>query len=212
MFSQAPIKPFMIGVAGGSGSGKTTIVKNLFKQLKGQQVTCISHDNYYKDLSHLTLAERKEINFDHPHSLDTALFVNHLTQLKAGQAIEMPTYSFEEFTRLEPTETVHPTQVIIVEGILVLDDKNLREQFDLKIFVDTDADIRLIRKLERDIKERGRTAEYVIYQYLTFTRPMHLEFVEPSKRYADIILPEGGDNTAALDLLQARIRELINKH
>lgn len=204
-------KPFIIGVAGGTGSGKTTVVKNLLRILKDQSVICISHDDYYNDQKHLTMAERIKVNYDHPSSLETSLLVSHLQQLADGESINKPIYDFVENTRASTTKTVHSAPVIIVEGILIFESKELRHMFNLKIFVDTDADIRLIRKINRDILERGRTLESGITQYLTATRPMHLEFVEPNKRYADIIIPEGGENQVALELLQARIKEIVNR-
>lgn len=201
-------KPFLIGVAGGSGSGKTTVVANLLKVLKKRSVLCISHDDYYQDQTHLPMAVRHQTNYDHPESLETSLLVQHLKQLSAGRSVAKPTYDFAQHTRSSTTQTLKPAKVIIVEGILLFENADLRKLFDLKVFVDTDADIRVLRRIERDIQERGRTFEFVVDQYQKFTRPMHLEFVEPSKRYADIIVPEGGFNNVALDLLLARVKEL----
>jgi uridine kinase len=202
-------KPFLIGVAGGTGSGKTTVVKNLLKILKNHSVVCISHDDYYNDQSQMTMAERIKANYDHPSALETSLLISHLQQLLAGKSIQKPLYDFIENTRRAQTEVIQPCPVIIVEGILLFESVELRNLLDLKIFVDTEADIRLIRKIIRDIKERGRTLESGIHQYLTSTRPMHLEFVEPNKRYADIIIPEGGENRVALELLTARVKEIV---
>jgi uridine kinase len=204
-------KPFIIGVAGGTGSGKTTVVKNLMKVLKNQGVICISHDDYYRDQTEMSMEERVKVNYDHPSALETSLLVEHLKKLVTGQSIRKPLYDFVENNRRTETEVIEPAKVIIVEGILIFESTALRPLFDLKLFVDTDADIRLIRKIRRDIQERGRTLESGIHQYLTATRPMHLEFVEPNKRYADIIIPEGGENQVALDLLLARVNEITHK-
>jgi uridine kinase len=204
-------KPFLIGVAGGTGSGKSTVVKNLHKVLKGHELICISHDDYYNDQAEMTMEERVKVNYDHPSALETSLLIKHLKALSAGKQVEKPLYDFKENTRKAETETVFPAPVIIIEGILLFESRELRQLMDLKIFVDTDADIRLIRKITRDIEERGRTLESGINQYLTATRPMHLEFVEPNKRYADVIIPEGGENKVALDLVLARVREVIQK-
>lgn len=202
-------KHFIIGVAGGSGSGKTTVVANLIKVLKDKSVVCISHDNYYRSQDSLPMSERVKTNYDHPNALETSLLISQLKQLVTGQAVDKPIYDFALHTRSKNTEKSHPAKVIIVEGILIFESPELRNLFDLKVFVDTDADVRVLRRIERDIKERARTLEFVIDQYLKFTKPMHDQFVEPSKRYADIIVPEGGHNTAALDLLLARVKELI---
>lgn len=201
-------KPFFIGVAGGSGSGKTTVVANLTRVLKNHSVLCISHDDYYKNQDHLPMSQREQTNYDHPDSLETDLLVKHLKELANNQVVDKPTYDFTNHTRSKKTEKIEPTKVIIVEGILIFENKELREMLDLKVFVDTDADIRVLRRIKRDMEERGRTFEFTVDQYQKFTRPMHLEFVEPSKRYADIIVPEGGHNNVALDLLLARVKEL----
>jgi uridine kinase len=173
------------------------------------QVVCLSHDDYYLNQDEMTMEERLAVNYDHPSALETSLLVKHLTALQAGQSIERPVYSFVENTRLPEVLVVQPAPVIIVEGILLFESKPLRELLDLKIFVDTDADIRLARRIKRDVKERNRTPDFVIDQYLMFSRPMHLEFVEPNKRYADVIIPEGGRNTVALNLVRAQIREIV---
>lgn len=202
-------KPFIIGVAGGSGSGKTTVVENLLKVLGNLPVACISHDDYYRDQSHLSMNDRKKTNYDHPKALETELMVEQLQDLLKGKAIDKPTYDFIEHTRSKKIEKIKPAGVFIIEGILLFEDKALRDLFDLKVYVDTDPDIRLLRRIKRDIEHRGRSLEFVVDQYLKFTRPMHLEFVEPSKRHADVIIPEGGFNSVALDLLLARVRELL---
>ncbi len=203
------MKPIIIGVAGGTGSGKTTVSEAILERVGRERITYIQHDSYYKDLSHLPLEERHKINFDHPDALDTNLLVEHLERLQTGSPIEVPIYDFTTHTRRRETRRVEPRGVTLVEGILIFVDKALRELMDVKIFVDTDADIRFIRRLQRDIAERRRTMESVILQYLETVRPMHLEFVEPSKRYADIIIPEGGFNVTAIDMVVARVEAMI---
>ena len=203
--------PLVIGIAGGSGSGKTTVAQEILQRVGPDRIAYIQHDSYYKDLTGLPPAQRAEVNFDHPNSLETELLIHHVKQLRAGRSIEVPIYDFSTHSRTEETFKVNPRGVIIVEGILIFVDAELRKLFDVKLFVDTDADVRFIRRLERDITERGRTAENVIKQYQVTVRPMHLEFVEPSKRYADVIIPEGGFNTAALDMVVARIESLLSK-
>jgi uridine kinase len=202
--------PLVIGIAGGSGSGKTTVAQEILQRVGPDRIAYIQHDSYYKDLTGLPPAQRAEVNFDHPNSLETELLISHVEQLKNGQQIEVPIYDFSKHSRTEETFKVNPRGVIIVEGILIFVDPTLRSLFDVKLFVDTDADVRLIRRLQRDITERGRTVESVIKQYQSTVRPMHLEFVEPSKRYADVIIPEGGFNTAALDMVVARIESLLS--
>jgi uridine kinase len=201
----------VIGIAGGSGSGKTTVAQVILQRVGPDRIAFLQHDAYYKDLSGLPPIQRAEVNFDHPNSLETELLIQHIEQLKNGKAVEVPIYDFSTHSRTNQTFRVAARDVILVEGILVFVEPALRERFDVKIFVDTDADIRFIRRLQRDISERGRTIETVIHQYQTTVRPMHLEFVEPSKRYADVIIPEGGFNTAALDMVVARIESLINQ-
>ena len=201
--------PLVIGIAGGSGSGKTTVAQEILQRVGPDRIAFLQHDAYYKDLSGLPPAQRAEVNFDHPNSLETELLIRHIEQLKNGSPVEVPIYDFAHHSRTETTYTVKPRGVILVEGILIFVEPALREICDVKIFVDTDSDIRLIRRLQRDIAERGRTAEMVIKQYLTTVRPMHLEFVEQSKRYADVIIPEGGMNVAALDMVVARIEALL---
>ena len=201
--------PLVIGIAGGSGSGKTTVAQEILQRVGPDRIAYIQHDSYYKDLTGLPPAQRAEVNFDHPNSLETGLLIEHVEQLKRGHTIEVPIYDFSTHSRTDQTFTVTSHGVIVVEGILIFVEAALRSLFDVKLFVDTDADIRLIRRLQRDISERGRTVENVIKQYQATVRPMHLEFVEPSKRYADVIIPEGGFNTAALDMVVARIETLL---
>ena len=201
--------PFVIGVAGGSGSGKTTVVRRIVESLGGEHVSLLEHDRYYRDRNDLRLEERAALNYDHPDSLETDLLVSHVVDLRAGRAVEKPVYDFARHQR-EPatTETVHPRRAIIVEGILIFTDPALRRLMDVKVFVDADDDTRFIRRLQRDIAERGRTVTSVIEQYLGTVKPMHLDFVEPSKRYADVIIPLGGHNTVAIDMLLTLIRSL----
>jgi len=201
--------PLIIGVAGGTGSGKTTIAQVVLQRVGAEHVALLPHDAYYKDLSDLPLSARGLVNFDHPNSLDTPLLIEHIKLLKAGKAIDLPVYDFKMHTRTSQTVRIEPMPVIVVDGILIFAEPELRALFDVKIFVDTDADIRFIRRLQRDIAERGRTIESVIDQYLATVRPMHTEFVEPSRRYADVIIPEGGLNEVALDMVVARIEYLL---
>jgi uridine kinase len=198
-----------IGICGGTGSGKTTIVQRIQQALCPESAQVLEQDNYYKDLPDLPLDERARQNFDHPDSIDSALLVEHVRRLRSGQAIDRPVYDFTVHRRKAETVRMEPRPALIVEGILIFENRALRELFDIKIFVDTDADIRFIRRLGRDIRERGRTAESVIQQYLTTVRPMHLEFVEPSKRHADVIIPEGGYNEVGIDLVIQKIRSLL---
>jgi uridine kinase len=202
--------PLVIGIAGGSGSGKTTVANVILERVGAHQIAYLPHDAYYKDLSNLPPQQRAEVNFDHPYSLETHLLIYHIQQLKSNQSIELPIYDFTNHTRTTRTIPIEPHSVIIVEGILIFGEVRLRELFDVKLFVDTDADLRFIRRLHRDITERGRTTESVIQQYLATVRPMHLEFVEPSKRYADVIIPEGGYNNVAMDMVVARIQKLLD--
>jgi uridine kinase len=201
--------PLVIAIAGGSGSGKTTVANAIVARVGAQHISVLSHDAYYKDLTNLPPAQRAEINFDHPNSLETELLIHHIQELKSHRAIFVPIYDFKTHSRTTRTIEIKPQPVILVEGILIFAEPTLRPLFDVKIFVDTDADLRFIRRLERDITERGRSSQSVIDQYLSTVRPMHLEFVEPSKRYADIIVPEGGFNTVALDMIVARIQALL---
>ena len=201
--------PIVIGIAGGSGSGKTTVANKILGRVGADRIASLAHDAYYRDLSHLSQARRIEVNFDHPDSLETELMSRHIQELKSWRPIDLPIYDFTHHRRTEQTIRVEPQRVILVEGILIFAEPLLRNLFDVKIFVDTDADLRLIRRLQRDITERGRTTETVIRQYLTTVRPMHLEFVEPSKRYADVIIPEGGFNEVAMDMVTTRIEALL---
>jgi uridine kinase len=202
--------PMVVGIAGGTGSGKTTLSEQILNRLGRDKIAYLPHDAYYRDQKYLPLEERKKVNYDHPDSLETELLVKHIKQLKSGQPIEMPVYDFTIHNRVEQTIRVEPRRVILVEGILVFVEKPLRTIFDMKIYVDTDSDIRFIRRLTRDIEERGRTMRSVINQYLGTVRPMHLEFVENSKRYADIIVPQGGLNPVALDMVIARLQSLLS--
>ncbi|HHW67243.1 MAG: uridine kinase [Epulopiscium sp.] len=199
----------VIGVAGGTGSGKTTLVNRLKEEFNNEVVT-ISHDHYYKSNDHLPLEERKKLNYDHPNAFDTALMVSHIKRLKNGESIDRPSYSFVEHTRTKETVHITPAKVIIVEGILIFENKELLSLMDIKIFVDTDADVRLIRRLLRDVKERGRDLDSVINQYLTTVKPMHEEFVEPSKKNADVIIPEGGFNSVALSMIIDKIKTFLS--
>jgi uridine kinase len=203
--------PLVIGVAGGSGSGKTTVAEIVLKRVGRQRIAFLQHDSYYRELTDLSLAQRAQVNFDHPNSLESEMMREHILQLKDWKPIEVPVYDFTTHSRTGETIHVDPKRVILVEGILIFADPRLRELFDVKIFVDTDADIRFIRRLNRDLTERGRTTENVVKQYMTTVRPMHLEFVEPSKRYADVIIPEGGLNVVAMDMVIARIESLLKE-
>ena len=197
-----------IGVAGGTGSGKTTITKRIIKDM-GDDISVIYHDNYYNAHDELTYDERAALNYDHPDAFDTKLFVEHIKQLKAGHPVESPVYDFTIHNRSDKTVTVKPTKVLIVEGILIFHHPEILEQLDIKIFVDTDADVRIIRRILRDVKSRGRSLESVTTQYLTTVKPMHEQFVEPSKRNADIVVPEGGHNLVALEMILERIKSHI---
>ena len=199
---------FVIGVAGGSGSGKTTVVRRIVDSLGPEHVTLLDHDRYYRDRNDLRLEERAALNYDHPDSLETDLLVRHVRELKSGKAVEVPRYDFTRHARLMEKDTFQPRRALIVEGILIFTDAALRDLMDIKVFVDTDSDTRFIRRLQRDVAERGRTMESVIDQYQTTVKPMHLEFVEPSKRYADVIIPLGGHNTVAVDLLLTMLRSV----
>jgi uridine kinase len=204
------VTPFLIGIAGGTGSGKTTVANAIVTRVGAERIAILSHDAYYRDFVDLPRDVLDRQNFDHPDSLESELLVRHLKALKQGMVVETPIYDFKVHRRAAETRRVEPRKVILVDGILIYAEPELRKLFDVKIYVDTDADIRLIRRLKRDIAERGRTVESVVKQYESTVRPMHMEFVEPSKRYADLIVPEGGENTVALDFLFARLRELLH--
>jgi uridine kinase len=202
--------PVVIGVAGGSGSGKTTVVRRIVESLGPDEVVVLDHDRYYRDRTDLRLEERAAMNYDHPDSLETDLLVQHIRDLKAGKPVEVPTYDFARYARRSDTERYQPRRAIIVEGILIYADAALRGLMDVKLFVDADADTRFIRRLQRDVTERGRTMESVIEQYLGTVKPMHFEFVEPTKRYADLIIPIGGHNTVAVDLMLSLVRSITS--
>ncbi|WP_343485856.1 uridine kinase [Allomuricauda sp. d1] len=199
----------IIGIAGGTGCGKTTVVKQIVDELPKDTVGVISQDSYYNDLSHLTKEERGKVNFDHPNSIDFELLIKHLKELREGKSIEKPKYSFVEETRLDETETVSPRKVMIIEGILVLSNPELRELFDIKIYVHADSDERLIRRLQRDIKERGHDLEKVLHRYQTAVKPMHNQFIEPSKEFADLIIPNNHYNTVAVDMVRTIINDKL---
>lgn len=201
-------KIYFIGVAGGSGSGKSTVARNVLEAVGPEDVTYIQQDSYYRDLKHLPSDVRMQLNFDHPDAFDQHLFLQHLQALQQGQDIAKPLYDFKSFTRIG-SETVAPRKVILVEGILVLAQEELRNLLDIKIYVDTDADLRIIRRIKRDVIERGRSLEYVIHQYLDTVRPMHQQFIEPNKRFADIVIPEGGNNQVAMDMLITKIQSVL---
>ncbi len=204
-----PIPSFIIGVAGGSGSGKTTVSRQIRDTVGMDHLAYLQHDSYYCDTPHLSTAERANINYDHPDSLETSLLVEHLQALRRGQSIEVPSYDFGIYARQPTTRLLQPARIILVDGILIFAEKALRELMDMRIFVDTDSDLRFIRRLQRDMQERGRSLDSVVEQYLTTVRPMHLEFVEPSKRYADVIIPEGGENRVAMAMIVSRIQAIL---
>lgn len=206
-----PVRPVVLGVAGGSGSGKSTVVREVCRSLGEDVASVLHHDSYYRDLAHLPFEARVTVNFDHPDALETELMVEHLHALLRGMPVEVPTYDFSTHTRATRKELLHPTPVVVVDGILVLADARLRATMDLKVFVDTEPDIRLLRRIRRDVMKRGRTADAVIAQYEATVRPMHLEFVDPSKRFADLVVPEGGYNRMAVDLVVARLRALMGQ-
>lgn len=203
-------KPILIGITGGSGSGKSTIANEIFESFGGEKIVMMQQDAYYKDQSHLSMEERVKTNYDHPKAFDNTLFVEHLKALSMGESIEKPTYDFTIHNRARETVTVQPREIIIVEGILILEDERIRDLLDIKVYVDTDADVRIIRRLLRDMEERGRTVDSVVNQYLTVVRPMHFQFTEPTKRFADIIIPEGGHNKVAIDILVTKMRDILN--
>ena len=201
--------PFVIGVAGGTGSGKTTVANAIFRRVGEDGISLLFHDAYYRDWADLPKDVLDRKNFDHPDSLETELLVRHVRALREGMVVEAPIYDFKTHRRTEQTRRVLPKRIVLVEGILIFAEPELRKLFDVKVFVDTDADVRLIRRIRRDIAERGRTLESVVEQYYATVRPMHLEFVEPSKRWADLIVPEGGENAVAMEFLFARLERLL---
>ncbi|MBM7569575.1 uridine kinase [Aquibacillus albus] len=204
-------KPVVIGVAGGSGSGKTSVTQSIYQRFSDKSILVIEQDYYYKDQSHVPLEERLNTNYDHPLAFDNELLVYHMQELQHQRPILKPVYDYKLHTRSDQVIHVDPKEVIILEGILILEDPRLRELMDIKVFVDTDADVRIIRRLMRDINERGRTIDSVIDQYINVVRPMHLQFIEPTKRYADIIIPEGGQNRVAIDLMATKIQTILNR-
>ena len=202
-------RPIFIGITGGTGSGKSTIAKEIYRQFGEDCIAMIEQDSYYKDQSHLSMEDRVKTNYDHPNAFDNALLVEHLKSLINGESINKPIYDFTVHNRSKETTKVDSKDIIIVEGILILEDERIRDLLDIKVFVDTDSDVRIIRRLLRDIEERGRTVQSVVDQYLSVVRPMHFQFTEPSKRFADIIIPEGGHNKVAIDILVAKIRDIL---
>ncbi|BCB04922.1 uridine kinase [Bacillus sp. KH172YL63] len=204
-------KPVVIGVAGGSGSGKTSVTKAIYEQFQGHSILMLQQDYYYKDQSNLPFEERLKTNYDHPLAFDNDLLIEHLHELLGHQSVNKPVYDYKMHTRSEDTILVEPKDVIILEGILVLEDERLRNLMDIKLYVDTDADLRIIRRMLRDIKERGRSIDSVIDQYITVVRPMHNQFIEPTKRYADVIIPEGGHNHVAIDLMVTKIQTILEQ-
>ena len=204
-------RPKIIGIVGGSGSGKTTVTKRIIDELTQDKVALIEQDYYYKDQSHLTFEERLETNYDHPFAFDNDLLIQNLRDLRNGKAVKVPTYDYANHTRSDQTIAFEPKDVIIVEGIFALENKTLRDMMDVKIYVDTDADLRILRRLKRDTHERGRSMDSVINQYLNVVRPMHEQFIEPTKKHADIIIPEGGSNKVAIDIMTTKIQSLVSK-
>jgi uridine kinase len=208
---QKPLPPVIIGIAGGSGSGKTTVALRVREACPGKTIQIIHHDSYYKDNAHLPLEERAAINYDHPKAFETVLLVEHLEALRRGESVDVPRYDYAIHSRLPETELVEPADIVFVEGILVLESTILRKMMDIRLFVDVDADERVLRRMRRDINDRGRSMDSVIDQYLTVVRPMHLQFVWPSKRYAHLIIPEGGHNNVAIDLIATKIQDIIRE-
>lgn len=204
-------RPILIGITGGTGSGKSTIAREIYKKFGEQCIAMIEQDSYYRDQSHLSFEDRIKTNYDHPDAFDTQLLVEHLNKLLLGQPINKPIYDFEVHNRKKESITVEPRDIVILEGILILQEPEIRDLLDIKIYVDTDADVRIIRRLIRDINERGRTVDSVINQYLNVVRPMHMQFTETTKRYADIIIPEGGHNKVAIDIIVANIKQFLQK-
>ncbi|MCA9740450.1 MAG: uridine kinase [Deferribacteres bacterium] len=208
---KAKNKSILIGIAGGSGSGKTLVAKRIIEEISSEDVVLIEQDSYYRDLSHLSVAERAQSNFDHPDAIDGELMIQQIRDIIEGRPVEQPIYDFTTHTRTHETRHISGHHIVVLEGILILYSPRLRAMMDIKVFVDTDADIRLLRRINRDVAERGRTMESVLDQYQRSVRPMHLQFVEPSKRYADVIIPEGGHNMVAVDLLKTKVEDLLRK-
>lgn len=204
-------KPIIIGICGGTGSGKSTVARAIFESLPESNISILEQDAYYKDQTHLVMEERVKTNYDHPLAFDTDLLINHIQTLADGNAIEKPIYDFSQHTRAADTVRVESRDIIIIEGIMIFEDKRLRDIMDIKIFVDTDADIRIIRRITRDIRERGRTLETVIGQYLSTVKPAHEQFIEPTKKFADLIIPEGGYNKVAIDIMVAKVKSIITE-
>ncbi|MGB3713372.1 MAG: uridine kinase [Candidatus Promineifilaceae bacterium] len=205
----ANARPIVFGVAGGTASGKTTVARNVLKAVGASQVAYVPHDAYYRDMSYLPLSDRARLNYDHPESLETELLIEHIKQLLEYRPVRIPVYDFTDHRRTEQTKLVEPSPIILIDGILIFTNGPLRKLMDIKIYVDTDADVRFIRRLERDMNERGRSLESIIKQYMETVRVMHLEFVEPSKRYADVIIPHGGLNQVAMDMVVARLMAML---
>ena len=203
--------PILIGIAGGTGSGKSTVTREIYKSITDKDVAIIEQDSYYKDQSNISFEERVKTNYDHPFAFDNELLVSHLKDLLDGKSIQKPIYDFENHNRKKETVLVEPRDIIVLEGILILYDEDLRNLMDIKLFVDTDADVRVIRRILRDIKDRGRTLDSVVKQYMTTVRPAHMQFVEPTKRYADIIIPEGGYNKVAIDIIVTKVNDIVNR-
>ncbi len=205
-------KPLVVGIAGGTGSGKRTVARAILESIPERNVAIIEQDCYYKDQSHLPSEERVNVNYDHPLAFDTGLLIEHVEKLISGQAIEKPQYDFTVHNRKKQSLRVEPRDIILLEGILILDSPKLRELMDIKIFVDTDADVRIIRRIVRDMRDRGRSLESVISQYINIVKPAHNEFCEPTKRYADLIIPEGGYNKVAVDIMVTKVKSIIGLH
>ena len=203
--------PILIGIAGGTGSGKSTVTREIYKSITDKNLAIIEQDSYYKDQSDLSFEERVKTNYDHPFAFDNSLLITHLKMLLNGESVEKPIYDFENHNRRKETVLVEPRDIIVLEGILILYDEELRNLMDIKLFVDTDADVRVIRRILRDIKDRGRTLDSVVKQYMSTVRPAHLQFVEPTKRYADIIIPEGGYNKVAIDIIVTKVNDIVKK-
>ena len=203
--------PILIGIAGGTGSGKSTVTREIYKSITDKNVAIIEQDSYYKDQSNISFEERVKTNYDHPFAFDNGLLISHLKDLLDGKSIQKPIYDFENHNRKKETVLVESKDIIVLEGILILYDEDLRNLMDIKLFVDTDADVRVIRRILRDIKDRGRTLDSVVKQYMTTVRPAHMQFVEPTKRYADIIIPEGGYNKVAIDIIVTKVNDIVNR-